>query len=73
MNIQHTIVAITLLLAAAYTVWRIRRTFIETRSGCYGCKGCAIKEQMMKKNAKTNAKTKKFECFAKKNGKTFGG
>ena len=62
--IQYAIVF--LLLFLAYTIRRIRQTFRESKSGCYGCKGCAIKEQMMKKHAKKDPKTKKYECFKEK-------
>ena len=64
--LQYTIVFLLLLLAIAYAIHRIRQTFKQTKNGCYGCKGCAIREQMMKKHAKIDPKTKKFECFTKK-------
>ena len=64
--LQYTIVFLLLLLAIAYAIHRIRQTFKQTKNRCYGCKGCAIREQMMKKHAKIDPKTKKFECFTKK-------
>ena len=64
--IQYAIVFLLQFLAIAYTIRRIRQTFRESKSGCYGCKGCAIKEQMMKKHAKKDPKTKKYECFKEK-------
>ena len=64
--IQYAIVFLLLVLAIAYTIRRIRQTFRESKSGCYGCKGCARKEQMMKKHAKNDPKTKKYECFKEK-------
>ena len=66
MTLQYTIVFTILLLAIAYIAHRIRQTVRETRSGCYGCKGCALKAQIMKKKAKSKRKGAKNECFKKK-------
>ena len=66
MILQYSIVALILLLAIFYAFRRIRQTIRETQSGCYGCKGCALKEQMMKKRAKNRGKSKKNECFEKR-------
>lgn len=73
MLIQYFIVSVILLAAIIYIIRRVRQTIREAESGCYGCKGCALKEQMIKNRARKGRKTKKNECFEKKVGKTFGG
>ena len=66
MILQYSIVFLILLAAIVYIIRRVSKTVSEAESGCYGCKGCALKEQMMKKRTKKGLKTKKNECFQKK-------
>ena len=66
MILQYTIVFLILLAAIVYIFRRVRQTIRETRSGCYGCKGCALKEQMMKNNGQKGKKTKKNDCFERR-------
>ena len=66
MILQYSIVFAILLAAIIYIIRRVRLTVRDAESGCYGCKGCALKEQMMKKRAKKGGKMKKNECFQKK-------
>lgn len=48
--VQYIIVGIVLALAVAYVVRMLIRTIKVSRNACGGCKGCAIREQMMSKN-----------------------
>ncbi|WP_144264671.1 FeoB-associated Cys-rich membrane protein [Prevotella intermedia] len=48
--VQYIIVGIVLALAVAYVVRMLIRTIKVSRNACGGCKGCAIREQMMHKN-----------------------
>ena len=48
--VQYIIVGIVLALAVAYVVRMLIRTIKVSRNACEGCKGCAIREQMMRKN-----------------------
>ena len=48
--VQYIIVGIVLALAVAYVVRMLIRTIKVSRNACGGCKGCAIREQMMRKN-----------------------
>ncbi len=73
MLIQYYIVFAVLIAAIIYIIIRVRHTIREAESGCYGCKGCALKEQMMRNRAKKGTITKKNACFEKKEDKTFGG
>ena len=73
MLIQYSIVCVILLAATLYIIRRVKQTIREAESGCYGCKGCALKEQIIKNGAHKGRKSKKNECFEKKVSKTFGG
>ena len=66
MLLQYFIVFVILLLGVVYVIGRVRRTFRDAQGGCYGCRGCAIREQMMKKANKEGRKTRNFDCFKKK-------
>lgn len=48
MYAQYAIAAIVLVLATLYAVRRAVGAWREAQSGCYGCKGCALKEQMLR-------------------------
>lgn len=56
MNYQTIVIAIVLIGAVAYALKRLLSTWREAQSGCYGCKGCALKEQMMKAKRKQRVK-----------------
>jgi len=60
---QYIIIGVTVLAALAYIVWRIRKLLKEMSSPCYGCKGCALREQMMKNKMQ---KREKPACYDKK-------
>ena len=47
--IQMLIVVITLLVAALYVVWRLRRLWAEKADPCGGCTGCSLKNQVCDK------------------------
>ena len=51
--VQQTLVFLIIALSIGYIAYRINKTMREAKSGCYGCKGCALREQMMK-NGKHN-------------------
>ena len=63
--VQYIIVAIILLAAVAWTILKTREAFKESKSGCYGCKGCAFKEQVMK-NHNYKEKGERPHCYNKK-------
>jgi hypothetical protein len=63
MTIQYIIIAIILALAIAYAAYRIYISAKRAGDPCYGCSGCAIHEQMLKKRGKGK---KKPVCFNKK-------
>ena len=52
---QEIIVAIILLLSVGYAVYRVYKSIRQAGDPCYGCKGCALHEQM-----------KKNECYKRK-------
>ena len=64
---QNIAVALIIICSLAYIIYRIKTTFEEVESGCYGCKGCALKKQMMKNRRKKTDEHGKRECFTKKN------
>ena len=66
MTIQYIFVFIILIIVIAYIIQRIVTTFKEAKSGCYGCKGCALKGKIKNKRMKDIGKSKKFECFEEK-------
>jgi len=47
---QYIIVAVILLLAVGYAVWRLYKNFSHTDDSCCncGCKDCALKEHCTK-------------------------
>lgn len=63
MTIQYIIIGIITALAIAYAAYRIYKNIMVGNDPCYGCEGCAIHEQMLKKRGKGN---KKPACFNKK-------
>ncbi|MBF1461410.1 MAG: FeoB-associated Cys-rich membrane protein [Prevotella pallens] len=58
---QYIIVGIVLALAVAYVIRMLIRTIKVSRNVCGGCKGCAIREQMTRKN-NFNAQKKVNSC-----------
>jgi hypothetical protein len=63
MIMQNIIIGIIIAAAIIYAGYRV---FVAIRSAgdpCYGCSGCALHEQMLKKQGK---KKKKPLCFNKK-------
>lgn len=66
MILQYTTVFIILLAAIVYIIRRIHQTIREAQSGCYGCKGCALKEQMRRNRMEKGIKSRKNACFTKK-------
>ena len=58
---QYIIVGIVLALAVAYVIRMLIRTIKVSRNACGGCKGCAIREQMIQKN-NFNAQKKVNSC-----------
>ncbi|GAB6976968.1 FeoB-associated Cys-rich membrane protein [Prevotella falsenii] len=49
--VQYIIVGIVLALSVAYAIRMLIRTIKVSRNACGGCKGCAIREQMMRKRS----------------------
>jgi hypothetical protein len=53
-------------LAIAYIIYKIQITYKSAGDPCYGCKGCALHEQMKKEKY---IKNKKPKCYDKSNKK----
>lgn len=60
---QEIIVYIILAIAVTYAVYKVYGSLAERNSPCYGCQGCELKKQMLKKSKNKRAKPK---CFTKK-------
>ena len=46
---QEIVIAIILLLCVGYAAYRIYRAVKRANDPCYGCEGCALRDQMKKK------------------------
>ncbi len=67
MTAQYIAVTTILGMAVIYAILRIVRTWRQAQTRCYGCEGCAIKEQMMRAQQNKHArKKKKNTCPLKK-------
>ena len=49
--VQYTILIVILIAAVAYAGRRIYLTWRHSGDKCYGCKGCALHDQILKKQA----------------------
>ena len=59
---QTIILAIILVLCTGYAAFRIYKAIEHANDPCYGCEGCALREQMKKKQCdkrKTIGKNRK--------------
>ncbi len=56
---QYIAVTAILGMAVVYAILRIVRTWRDAQSRCYGCEGCAIKEQMMRAQHDKHTRKKK--------------
>lgn len=63
--VQYLIVSIIIAWAVIWAALKTRQVFRESKSGCYGCKGCAFKNQVAK-NMKEKKKREKPHCYKKK-------
>lgn len=61
--VQYTILIVILIAAVAYAGRRIYLTWRHSSDRCYGCKGCALHDQILKKQASTHRKP---ACYKKK-------
>ena len=61
--IQYTILIVILIAAVAYAGRRIYLTWRHSNDKCYGCKGCALHDQILKKQASAHRKP---ACYEKK-------
>ena len=59
---QYIAVTAILSIAVVYAILRIVRTWRDAQSRCYGCEGCAIKEQMMRAQQNKYTRRKKIVC-----------
>ncbi|GEM_PF-2228811 len=48
---QTFIVILILIAAVGYAVWRIWLLLKRRNSPCYGCEGCALREEMMRRRS----------------------
>jgi hypothetical protein len=60
---QIAIIIIVVALSIAYAVYRLHQAIQGANDPCYGCKGCALREQMRQKQHK---KQEKPSCYQKK-------
>ena len=58
---QYIVLAVVLLSAIGYVVYRIWQSFRATGDPCHGCSGCAIHDQLKDKQKMTGRK--KPVCF----------
>ena len=61
--VQYTILIVILIAAVAYAGRRIYLTWRHSNDKCYGCKGCALHDQILKKQASAHRKP---ACYEKK-------
>lgn len=61
--IQYAIIAVVVALSIAYASYRLHQVIKGANDPCYGCKGCALREQMRHQHIK---KGRKCECYEKK-------
>ena len=69
MDMQTALVALAIALSVGYAAYRVWQALRKASDPCYGCEGCALREQI--KTAKRH-KHKKAPCEDKKNGQKFG-
>lgn len=51
MTIQYIVIGVVLIAALGYAAYRIYDTVRRANDPCYGCSGCALHDQLMKKRA----------------------
>lgn len=61
--LQYIVIFIIILLALGYACRRIYIALRYSNDRCYGCKGCELHDQILKKQA---TKHEKHQCFQKK-------
>lgn len=61
--VQYTILIVILIAAVAYAGRRIYLTWRHSSDRCYGCKGCALHDQILKKQTSPHRKP---ACYEKK-------
>jgi len=54
--IQYVIISIVLLVAVSYVVIRIYELVRKSGNPCWGCTGCALHDQMLKKKQECKKK-----------------
>ncbi|WP_455763317.1 FeoB-associated Cys-rich membrane protein [Prevotella disiens] len=59
--IQYMIVGFVLAASLAYVIRMIIRTFKVSRNACGGCKGCAMRSQMMRNQQKKEKKKLNYQ------------
>ena len=58
---QYVVLAIVILSAVGYVVYRMWQSFRAASDPCHGCSGCAIHDQLKKKQKQEGRK--KAACF----------
>ena len=61
--LQYIVIFIIILLALGYACRRIYIALRYSNDRCYGCKGCELHDQILKKQATRHQKP---QCFQKK-------
>lgn len=61
--LQYIVIFIIILLVLGYAYRRIYLALRNSKNRCYGCKGCELHDQILKKQA---TKHEKPQCFQKK-------
>ncbi|MBQ1854789.1 MAG: FeoB-associated Cys-rich membrane protein [Prevotella sp.] len=60
---QTAIITVVLVLSVAYAAYRLHQAIKGANDPCYGCKGCALRQQMRQKQLENG---EKHPCFEKK-------
>jgi len=61
--VQYVIIAFILSLAFVYAGYRIYQIIRHANDKCYGCTGCSLHDQLLKKQGKEKGKP---DCYHKK-------
>ena len=59
--LQYIVIFIIILLALGYAYRRIYLALRNSKDRCYGCKGCELHDQILKKQATKHEKPHRFQ------------
>jgi hypothetical protein len=71
LTLQYIIVAIIVLSAWIYAIYRIIQTIKHSKDKCYGCAGCTLHDEILKKQRQQSSSRprcyRKASAFSQKN------